>query len=126
MVRKQLTPAIAVDFDGTLCEEKWPGIGDPNWPLIRFLIRWREQGNKVILWTCRENTMLGLAVDWCAERGLHFDAVNCNLPERISAYDNDSRKVGADYYIDDSCAYVLDTNNGLFISPPRKELRFDE
>ena len=86
MGRKKLTPTIAVDFDGTLCTEEWPDIGEPNLPLIDFLIRWRQEGNKVILWTCRENTMLGLAVDWCAEHGLHFDAVNCNLPERIVAY----------------------------------------
>lgn len=23
-------PIYAVDFDGTLCESKWPGIGAPN------------------------------------------------------------------------------------------------
>ena len=30
-----------------------------------------------------------------------FDAVNENLPERIALYNNDCRKIGADYYIDD-------------------------
>lgn len=25
---------IAVDFDGTLCENKFPEIGNPNWELI--------------------------------------------------------------------------------------------
>ena len=25
---------IAVDFDGTLCENKWPEIGEPNTNLI--------------------------------------------------------------------------------------------
>lgn len=126
MGRKELTPTIAVDFDGTLCEERWPDIGPANLPLIDFLIRWRQKGNKVILWTCRENEMLQNAVNWCATHDLYFDAVNCNLRERIEAYNNDSRKIGADYYIDDSCSYVIDDNTGLFISPPRKELRLNE
>lgn len=28
-------PIYAVDFDGTLCESKWPGIGAPNKKLIQ-------------------------------------------------------------------------------------------
>lgn len=28
---------IAVDFDGTLCENNWPGIGAPNEELIEYL-----------------------------------------------------------------------------------------
>ena len=121
MGKSLLTPTIAVDFDGTLCSDAWPEIGELNQPLIDFLIQWQYEGNKVILWTCRENTLLGLAVDWCAEHGLHFDAVNSNLPERVSYYNgNDSRKIGADYYIDDSNAFII--NNRLEITPRRKEI----
>lgn len=28
--------SIAVDFDGTLCENKWQGIGEPNIELITY------------------------------------------------------------------------------------------
>ena len=38
---------------------------------------------------------------WCEEIGLVFDAVNDNLPENVSRYKNNCRKVNADYYIDD-------------------------
>lgn len=119
----KLTPTIAVDFDGTLCTDAWPDIGKPNKPLIDFLINWQRDGNKVILWTCREDTMLGLAVDWCADNGLHFDAVNSNLPERVEFYRNDSRKIGADYYIDDFNALIV--NNKREITPRRKEIWHD-
>lgn len=34
---------IAVDFDGTLCENNWPGIGAPNEELIEYL-RNRKKG----------------------------------------------------------------------------------
>lgn len=120
MGKENLTPTIAVDFDGTLCKERWPDIGDANWPLIKFLIKWRQHGKKVILWTCRENEMLAAAVEWCGKNGLFFDAVNCNLPERIEAYNNDSRKIGADYYIDDSSTLIIE--HGHMITPRRKEM----
>ena len=93
---------IAVDFDGTLCQFAWPNIGEPNIGVIQFFRRLRACGNKLILWTCREGKMLDAAVAWCKEHDLEFDAVNANLPERIAQYNNDSRKVGADLYCDDS------------------------
>lgn len=92
---------IAVDFDGTLCFSKWPELGEPNRPLIEYLKVWRNQGNKLILWTCRAGEALKRAVSWCQEQQLEFDAVNDNLPEVIEMYGNNSRKVTCDYYIDD-------------------------
>ena len=44
---------IAVDFDGTLCYGNWPELGEPNRPLIEYLINQKRSGNKLILWTCR-------------------------------------------------------------------------
>ena len=40
---------IAVDFDGTLCENKWPEIGEPNKELIAYLKEQKEAGVKLIL-----------------------------------------------------------------------------
>ena len=91
----------AVDFDGTLCESVWPGIGAPNIALINHLINRRLQGNKIILWTCREGERLQEAVDWCKRYGLRFDAVNDNLQELKDEFGNNPRKIAADAYIDD-------------------------
>lgn len=91
----------AVDFDGTLCEDKYPDIGAPNNALIISLILLRRQGHKLILWTCRGGEYLKQAVDWCKRQGLEFDAVNENLSERIQLYENDCRKIGYDILIDD-------------------------
>ncbi len=60
-------PIYAVDFDGTLCESRWPGIGAPNTKLIEYLIKKRKEGAKVILWTCRVEEKLQEAVEWCKE-----------------------------------------------------------
>lgn len=92
---------IAVDFDGTLCEVCYPEIGAPNMNLITMLINQRNAGDKIILWTCREEGLLEDAVNWCKKYGLEFDAVNDNLAETKAIYNHNSRKITADIYIDD-------------------------
>lgn len=92
----------AVDFDGTLCESKFPDIGAPNTFLINRLIKRRLEGNKLILWTCRCESRLHEAVEWCKQQGLEFDAVNENLPETVEWFGGtESRKIHADVFIDD-------------------------
>ncbi len=94
--------SYAVDFDGTLTlESKFPEIGTANIYLIDWLIEERKKGNKVILYTCRAGELLEEAIAFCNEKGLDFDAVNENLPENIQKYGGDTRKIHADYYIDD-------------------------
>lgn len=95
---------IAVDFDGTLCENKWPKIGEANKELIEQLKEAQKNGTAIILYTCRQHKLLKEAVKWCKEQGLKFDRVNENLPERIRAYKGDCRKISADVYIDDRAA----------------------
>jgi len=91
----------AVDFDGTLCVEKYPGIGEPRQNVIDFCKQKRAEGHKLILWTCRCGEYLEQAIKWCEEQGLIFDAINENLPERIAEYGGDCRKISADFYLDD-------------------------
>lgn len=90
-----------IDFDGCLCVDAYPEIGAPDLDVINFCKSLRRDGHKLILWTCREGEQLREAVNWCADKGLIFDAHNANLPERIALYGTDPRKIGADYYIDD-------------------------
>jgi hypothetical protein len=92
---------IAVDFDGTLCENEWPRIGAANRELIDYLIEERRKGAKIILWTCRIGERLSDALDWCAKYDLWFDAVNENVPEAKDLFGSDTRKVFANEYIDD-------------------------
>lgn len=94
---------IAVDFDGTLADTDATKIYAPNTKLINYLIGRRNQGDKVILWTCREGSRLEQAVDWCKEQGLVFDAVNDNFLE-LKLFRMNPRKVVADVYIDDAMA----------------------
>jgi len=93
---------IAVDFDGTLCENKYPNIGEPNDLLLGYLKHCREKySDKLILWTCRVGEKLDEAIEWCILHGLIFDTVNENLPEIIKKFGGDNRKIYADIYLDD-------------------------
>ena len=104
---------LAIDFDGTLCENKFPEIGAANHRLISELIRYKHNNpdTKYILWTCRDNNTpernLDKAVEFCREYGLEFDAVNENLPEVKALFgNNDTRKVYAILYLDDKSMLI--------------------
>ena len=93
---------IAVDFDGTIVEHRYPKIGEER-PFaietLKMLIRDRHQ---LILWSVREGELLDEAVQWCRERGVEFWAVNRDYPEEDSRHNQHfSRKLKADIFIDD-------------------------
>ena len=92
---------LGIDFDGTLCEHTYPAIGKSNMQLINKLKILKENGHKLILWTCRDGIKLDEAVEWCKKLGLEFDAINDDLPEIKKSFTFKSQKVYADIYIDD-------------------------
>lgn len=92
---------IAVDFDGTIVEHKYPRIGKEIPFAIDTLLRLRREGHQLILWTVREGKLLEDAVNFCKERGLEFYSVNSNYIEEDSEHHDFSRKLQADIFIDD-------------------------
>lgn len=97
----ELRRAIAIDFDGCLCTNAYPEIGEPNWHVINQAKAEQQAGAGLILWTCREGQLLDEAVAWCVRLGLNFDAINESLPDWIEAFQNRPRKIGASEYWDD-------------------------
>lgn len=96
-----LPKIAAVDFDGTLAVTEFPRIVCKNEYMFQLCNVLKSFGVKLILWTSRDGDQLTEAVDYCRQNGLDFDAVNANLPEVITMFHNDTRKVYADIYIDD-------------------------
>lgn len=99
--QKPLRKAIAIDFDGTLFETKWPDIVGPNWPVITRALEEQGNGAALILWTCRTGDHLDAAIEACEKVGLRFDAINESLPEWKERFGGDARKIGASEYWDD-------------------------
>lgn len=92
---------IAVDFDGTIVENKYPQIGKEIPFAISTLKKLQTDGHLLILWTVREGKYLEEAIAFCRQRGIEFYAVNRNYPEETDNSIIHYRKVDADVFIDD-------------------------
>lgn len=110
--------AIAIDFDGTICTNAYPNIGEPKWALINEALKQQKAGAGLILWTCREGVYLSAAVAACESWGLHFDAVNQSLPDWIKAWGTNPRKVAASEYWDDRAISIIGDTVKWFYDAP--------
>lgn len=94
---------IAVDFDGTIVEHRYPQIGKEIPFAIATLKRLQDEHHLLILWSVREGKLLDEAVEYCRQRGVEFYAVNSNYPEESMSEEHSCgcRKLKADLFIDD-------------------------
>ena len=93
---------IAIDFDGTLVEHRYPEIGKEIPFAFETLRRLQQDRHRLILWTVREGRLLDEALAFCRERGIEFYAVNRDYPEEEKGANRHySRKLKADLFIDD-------------------------
>ncbi len=93
---------IAVDFDGTIVQDRYPEIGRELPFATQTLKMLQKEGHYLILWTVRQGHTLEEALAWCKERGLEFYAVNKDFPEEDEEKNRSySRKIKADIFIDD-------------------------
>ena len=93
---------IAIDFDGTIVEHKYPDIGKECPNAFYWMKRWKEAGALLILLTMRgtktpDGDTLTPAVEFCKTNGIIFDAINENIDEAWS----NSRKIEYHIGIDD-------------------------
>lgn len=98
---------LAVDYDCTIVDGCFPAAGVPKEGAVAVLRALVARGDKLILWTCREDhpkhigkRYLTDAVNVCARHGIELHSVN---ETRIEDEFRDAvgRKVYADMYIDD-------------------------
>lgn len=104
---------VAVDFDGTLCKDAFPEIGEPQAAVIEYVKQLAAEGSKIILHTAREDgnrPLLSEAVVFCGRQGIPLYAVNENPGNPYPAqYGTPAgRKVYADLYIDDKALNPAD------------------
>lgn len=95
---------IAIDFDGTIVEHKFPRVGEPVPGAIEWMRKFQEAGARLLLWTMRSDgqengDVLTQAVKHCENFGIKFFGVNEN-PEQVTW--TKSPKLYAHLYIDDA------------------------
>jgi hydroxymethylpyrimidine pyrophosphatase-like HAD family hydrolase len=96
----QNTKTIAVDFDGTIVEDRYPSIGKPLMFAFDTLKMLQKDGHRLILWTYRDGNELEDAVEFCKKNGIEFYAVNKNFSEEVFN-EKTRRKLNVDIFIDD-------------------------
>ncbi len=92
---------IAIDFDGTIVEDKYPEIGRPMVFAFETMKRLQEKGYRLVLWTYRHGNRLQEAIEFCRKNGIEFYAVNSSFEGEIFEIEGQSRKIHADCFIDD-------------------------
>lgn len=92
---------LAIDFDGTIVQDAYPGIGKPMTFAFETLKKLQSEGYRLILWTYRSGQTLDEAVEFCRKNGIEFYAVNSSFEGEIFDSETQSRKIDADLFIDD-------------------------
>jgi hydroxymethylpyrimidine pyrophosphatase-like HAD family hydrolase len=104
---------IAIDFDGTIVEHRYPEIGRIRPFAFETLKALQKNNHRLILWTHRAGKELEEAVEYCRRNGVEFYAINRNYPEE-KWDETTSRKVLADIYIDDRNLGGLPSWNDIY------------
>lgn len=92
---------IAVDFDGTIVDDAYPSIGKAKIFAFETLKKLQSQGFRLILWTYRHGKTLDEAIQFCRNNGIEFYAVNSSFEGEVFDSETQSRKIDADWFIDD-------------------------
>ena len=78
---------IAVDFDGTIVEHRYPKIGEEIPFATETLKILAQERHKLILWTVREGELLEEAIEWLVSAGMVNRIYNVSKMEHpLSAF----------------------------------------
>jgi hypothetical protein len=92
---------IAIDFDGTIVYDKFPDIGEIKPNAKEIINQLYNEGNIIIIWTCRYSIHEYKAKIFLENNDIKFHYINMHVPELTEKYKNDTRKLSYDVLIDD-------------------------
>jgi hydroxymethylpyrimidine pyrophosphatase-like HAD family hydrolase len=91
---------VAIDFDGTIVEDAWPTIGKLKPGALDVIKRLRDNGDDIVIWTCRKEKDLSDAIKFLDQNDIPYNAVNENV-ESIKLDFSPFPKIYYDVLIDD-------------------------
>jgi hydroxymethylpyrimidine pyrophosphatase-like HAD family hydrolase len=95
---------IAVDFDGTLVDHRYPDIGNLKPGAREAMMSFKKAGHKIAIWTCRIGKEEQAVRQFLIQNDIPFDSINTAVP----GTDTGTRKIYADVYIDDKAVRFED------------------
>lgn len=102
---------LSIDFDGTIVFEKYPGIGELIPGAKEAINTLHDMGHIIIINSCRAGPYEEQMKQYLYTAEIKHHFVNENPSWRIEQYEGlDSRKIGADYYIDDRNLFTREIN----------------
>lgn len=102
IIKEESHMYIAIDFDGIIHEMDYDNYVDykhfnkPIKDASKYMHKLKEEGWKIIIWTCRKKTVELLA--WLAVNDIPCHSINENVAKELPGQ---SDKVYADIYVDD-------------------------
>jgi len=103
-----MSKIIAIDFDGTIVHDNFPGIGELKPNAKHVINKLHQEGYFIIVWTCRTQNRGAEAEQFLIDNGIKFDKINESCPVNVDKFSGlDTRKVFADLYIDDKGLILL-------------------
>lgn len=103
---------LAIDFDDTIVTEAYPNVGRLKFG-AKFALNNLHKHHKILINTCRNSQPLENAKEFLHENNIKYDEINENDPTLIYFFRDESRKISADYYIDDKNFFGI--HNLLFV-----------
>jgi hypothetical protein len=91
---------IAIDFDGTIVGNDFPDIKGLKPHAKETIIKLKNDGHYIIIWTCRGEVSLNEARSFLKKEDIPFDSINQPAPFELIGF-TPFPKVFADVYVDD-------------------------
>lgn len=112
MDKKRYKGVLAIDFDDTIAKTKFPYIEGAIEGAKEYINNLYMDGWYIIIWTCRcddnvDVKPLTIAKDYLASEGINYHKINEHNDHLVRVFGNNTRKIAADFYIDDKNLFGL-------------------
>jgi hypothetical protein len=98
---------FAIDFDGTIAYDAYPGIGNIIPGAKETMLKIKELGGEIAIWTCRTHAAKENAKKFLDANNIPYDKFNEPFDANVNEYGGDhARKIFADVYIDDRSIHL--------------------
>lgn len=95
---------FVIDFDGTIAYDSYPNIGELIPGAKETILKIKELGGEIAIWTCRSGESAINAKNFLIENNIPFDYFNKPFKHYMDLYGegkDNTRKIYGDIYIDD-------------------------